>query len=348
MKIGVIKEIKDQEKRVGLTPSNVKDLIDNGHSVFIETNAGVGSGYVDDEYLGAGAVIESTPEQVVNHIDLLVKIKEPLTSEFHLLELLKNKSLYTFLHLAANKPLAQELCRNNITAVSYDTIEDEQGNLPMLRPMSVIAGHLSAELALKHKGTLDRVFVLGGGVAGRAAAEKAVELGCSSVTVYEPNSERCKQLEEYFYDHPVDVASCLKHVTKELNRSDVIVGAALVKGQKAPQVLSEEMVKNLKQGAFIVDISIDQGGCIFGSVPTSHSEPTYEFEGKTFCCIPNLPGSKPREATKALTRLSYPLLLDWANKGLEEACRGLVGSAKGINVMGGKVVNDVVAKELEM
>jgi len=349
MKIGTIKEIKDHENRVGLTPDNVSELVKAGHSVYIQVGAGLGAGFSDQEYYVAGAVLITTPVMVAETVDILVKIKEPVPSEYPLLAALNGKVIYTFLHLAANRELADELMKNNVTGISYDTIEDENGKLPLLRPMSEIAGILAAEMADEHATkNMGNVFVVGGGIAGTFATLEAVGRGAPSVCIYEPNPERVKQLEDMFYDYPVDVASCLKHVTKELYRSDVVIGSALVKGQQAPKVLTEEMVAQLKPGAFVVDISIDQGGCIFGSKPTSYSEPTYDFNGKTFCCIPNLPGQRPREATEALTKLSVPHLLEMANQGVENYLKANKNFSKGLNTFGGKVVNTVIAKELNL
>jgi alanine dehydrogenase len=352
MIIGVLKEIKDKELRVGLRPKDVKSLVEQGHTVLVEENAGVGSGFSDVDYIISGAKLFSgpgAPVEIASKVDILVKVKEPVESEYYWLKQMQGKTLFTFLHLSANPNLAKELIDNKIIGVSYDTLEDENGFIPMLKPMSVIAGHSAIELAHKHhNGILGKVFIIGAGVAGTAAIDKALELGASNVCVYEPNDSKIKELEKIYYDHPVDFASCIRHVTKELYRSDTIIGAALIKGQKSPQVISEDMVKNIKQGAFIVDISIDQGGCIFGSKPTSHSNPTYPFEGKTFCCIPNLPGQKPKEATEALTSLSVPHLIGMVTQGTVCYLETSKGLMKGLNTNNGIIVNETIAKELKL
>ena len=350
MKIGVLKEIKDQEKRVGLTLKDVELLKNNGHLVYIQSDAGIGCGFKDEDYINSGANIVSgldAPKNIVDICDIIVKIKEPIEEEYYWLKHMNNKVLYTFLHLAANKKLATELLENKVIGISYDTIEDENGFLPLLKPMSIIAGELAIEIANKYNEQLGKVFIVGCGVAGMSAIKKALELNATNICVYEPNVDRIKQMEEMFYDNSVDFASCLRHVTKELYRSDIIIGSALKKGQKAPQVITEEMVNNMKKGAFVVDISIDQGGCIFGSRPTTHSEPIYNLNGINYCCIPNLPGQRPLEATNAITSLSVPHLLNMANQGIENYLNNSKEFYAGLNTKDGIIVNKTVAKELE-
>jgi alanine dehydrogenase len=347
--VGVLKEVKDHENRVGLTPAQCGELRKAGHKVYVEADAGVGAGFPDIEYFDQGAACCFGPVSVIESADIIVKVKEPVPSEFPLLKLMPGKTLFTFLHLADNAPLARELLDNKITGVSYDTIEDELGRLPLLQPMSKIAGKFAVQFwkdDFKSK-TLRRVLVVGGGVTGEAAIREAIEQDADDIVVYEKNKSRAGELEKIFSEDQVDVLSCVLLVPNEVRKADLVVGAVLVKGAKAPVVVTQQMVGVMKPGSRIVDVSIDQGGCIYGSRPTTHSEPTFELDGRVYCCIPNMPGQLPRQATEDLTALSFPHVLGMANAVTPtEYLATDAGLLKGINTHAGRLVNKTVAQAL--
>lgn len=352
-KIGTLKEVKDREGRVGLTPAGVKALTDKGHVVVVERRAGVASGFVDHDYMKAGAIVVDTPEEVVENVDILVKVKEPVESEYDWLPLLKNKTLFTFLHLADNPRLAELLLENEITGVSYDTIEDENGRLPLLKPMSEIAGRYAIKIWGSNlnpcNNLIRNVVVVGGGVAGEAAVKEALNNDeICDISVLEKNLARAKQLEELFYDDPVDVYSCSKHLPKLLKKADLLVGAVLVKGAKAPKVVTKEHLALMKNGGRVVDIAIDQGGCVYGSKPTTHTEPFFEQDNLVYCCVPNMPGMYPREATEALTKETLPHLLKMAEIGAFDYFASKSHLLPGLNTHGVYLLNETVAKELGM
>lgn len=367
--IGTIKEIKNNENRVGLTPANVKTLVEAGHKVLVQKTAGNGAGFSDKDYERAGAELFGEPIEIAKRTDLLVKIKEPLPEEYSLLEAMKNKTLFTFLHLAAaDKSLTLELMKNNITAIAYETVEDKQGKLPLLSPMSEIAGILAVQygaqfLQKKYAGrgiTLGRiqntetanVAIIGAGAAGAKTATIAAGLGCN-VIVIEKSLGRIKQLKKDFkkqfgkISKNISILDSSKNtVSKAVQKADLLVGAVLVKGAKAPLIVNEEQVKAMKKGAVIVDIAIDQGGCIFGSKPTTHENPIYELGGKIYCCITNMPGQVPLQATQALTAATMPRILKMAKLGVEKALKQDAGLAKGLNTYNGKIVYKPVAEAL--
>ncbi|MDO8480838.1 MAG: alanine dehydrogenase [Nanoarchaeota archaeon] len=370
MRIGTIKEIKNNENRVGLTPSAVSKLVKHGHDVYVQMSAGAGSGFADDEYAKAGAKVLHHAEDVLKNIDLLVKVKEPIPEEYPLLPLLKGKVLYTYLHLAAcEKKLTEELMNNHITSIAYETIEDENGLLPCLTPMSEVAGVLAIQygaqyLQKKYDGvgvTLGRVnganvaetVVVGGGVVGRKAAHTAIGMG-SNVTVFEANEQRAEFVRKELtselcgpYLERLQVMVSKPEVLKEkLKTADLLVGAVLVHGAKAPRVVSEEMIKSMKKGAVVVDVAIDQGGCVWGAKPTSHQNPIYDIEGKVFCCITNMPGQAPLQSTQALTHSTVPYLIQMAEHGVIAALKADKGLAKGVNTHNGALVYKAVADAL--
>jgi alanine dehydrogenase len=370
MIIATIKEIKDNENRVGLIPSNVKPLIELGSEVWVQKGAGVNSGFSDEEYEKEGAKIVESEEEIVKNCDILVKVKEPIKEEYRLLELMKGKTLYTYLHLSGVEPeLTRELMKNRITAIAYETIEDENGLLPCLKPMSEIAGILSIQfgaqyLQRKYNGrgiTLGKidglwaanVLIMGGGIAGRTAARTAAGMG-SNVIVVEKYPEKIEQLKKYLNetlgktDNIKILSSSDESISEHIKEADLLVGAVLIAGAKAPKVVSEEQVKSMRNGSVIVDISIDQGGCIWGSRPTSHSNPIYELEGKIYCCITNMPGQASRQSTYALNRTTFPHLKEMAKKGVINYLKENKYFAKGLNVFNGKIALKQVALDLNM
>lgn len=376
MKIGTIREVKDNENRVGLTPKGVKELTGAGHEVFVQKSAGLGAGFSDDEYVSAGAKMVDSPEEAVAAVDILVKVKEPVVKEYPLLDMFKGKTLYTYLHLSGvEKELTLKLLENEITSVAYETVEDEHGELPLLAPMSEVAGVLAVQygaqyLQKKYHGigvTLGRIHgadqahtvVIGGGFVGATSAKTAAGMG-GKVTIVNRSLERLERLKQEFRGCLGDnlFANCgflqmtdenLKEVVKT---ADLLIGAVLVKGARAPEVVSEEMVKSMKKGAVIVDVSIDQGGCVWGSKPTSHSEPIYEIDGKIFCCITNMPGQVARQSTQALTSATLPYLKEMAAVGVVESVTKSLQYdgrfAQGINTYKGRITYKSVAEDLQL
>ncbi len=355
MIIGCPKEIKQQESRVALLPSAAYQLRQRGHSVLIETGAGVGSGYADEEYVEAGAEIECEHAAVFARADLIVKVKEPLPEEYPLLR--RGQILFTYLHLAASRPLTEALIASGCTAVAYETVEVRR-RLPLLEPMSEIAGRMSVLMGgyflQKHtggKGVLlggvpgvlpGKVMVLGGGTAGVNAARMATGLG-ADVTVLEVDMERMR-----FLDITLHTAHTLysshAHILEMLPGIDLLIGAVLVPGARAPKLITRDMLKVMKSGSAFVDIAIDQGGCAETSRPTTHDKPTYVEEEITHYCVANMPGAYARTATQALTNVTFPYLEMLAEYGLAEALRRDPHLASGVNVLGGQVTCRAVAE----
>lgn len=368
--IGTITEIKNNENRVGLTPAGVKQLVDQGHRVFVQRHCGKGARFHDHDYEQAGAEIKVTPEEVVPAVDILVKVKEPVPEEYHLLELMKGKTLYTYLHLSGVAPeLTQKLIENEITGIAYETVEDSNGGLPLLAPMSEIAGVLAAQygaeyLQMKYHGrgktlgeirnaSKSKVAVFGAGIVGKTAAKTAAGMGCL-VTILDINEQVLEQakkelhayLGDYLFQHVSFVKSDKETASEAVAWCDLLVGAVLVAGARAPIVVDKEQVHLMKDGAVIVDVSIDQGGCIWGSKATTHSEPTYEIDNKIYCCVANMPGQVAYQSTQALTNATLPYLLKLANEGVEAALTSDAGFLKGLNTYKGKIVYEPVAQDL--
>lgn len=366
MIIGVLKEIKDNENRVALTPSGADTLVRQGHRVLIQDGAGVNTGFRDDEYREAGAAMLAGPGDIAGQADILVKVKEPLPEEYPLFEMLRGKALFTFLHLAGSeRELTERLLEHRITAIGYETVEDSSGALPILRPMSQIAGVFAVQSgaeylhnkyggAGKTLGAIDGapsalVTVAGGGTAGSSAAKTAAGMG-AQVTLFEISDNRIEALEQEF-SHVRNISirkSEPDALMAALKRTDLLIGAVLVSGKRAPVVVKEEMVKGMKHGTVIIDIAIDQGGCIALSHPTSHSDPIFRVDGKIFCCIPNLPGQVACQSTQALTAASFPYLLAMAGKGIMSTLSDDCHFARGLNTHDGFIANHAVAESLGM
>lgn len=374
MNIGLLKEIKNNENRVGLQPKGVKALVDSGHAVHVQTGAGSGAGFLDDEYVAAGAHMLEKPEEIVSKSDILVKVKEPLPSEYPLLALLSGKTLFTYLHLSGVDPqLTRELLKNRVTGVAYETVHDSSGRLPLLAPMSEVAGVLAIQygaqyLQKKYGGrglTLGPVtntesaltVVVGGGFVGEKAAKAAAGLG-GRVVIFDVRPERVEQLKKIFAEYlgPVlskNVEACVSDPAlfmEKIRAADLVVGAVLIPGKRAPHVVTEEHVTAMQDGAVLVDVSIDQGGCIWGSHATTHEDPIYMLKGKIYCCVANMPGQVPRQSTQALTSATLPYLLKMAGSGVEAVIReSLAGDgafAKGVNTYGGRITYLSVAEDL--
>ncbi len=370
--IGTITEIKNNENRVGLTPAGVKKLTESGHRVFVQRHAGKGAGFHDHEYTEAGAEIRVTPEEIVPAVDILVKVKEPLAEEYHLLELMKGKTLFTYLHLSGvPKALTKKLLECKITGIAYETVEDKKGKLPLLNPMSQIAGVLAVQygaeyLQKKYNGrgkTLGeienasraKVVIYGAGIVGKTSAKCAAGMG-SFVTLFDINQQVITQakkelkeyLGEYLYQNVTIEKPDNEKTSIALSKADLLIGAVLVPGKKAPEVVSEEQIHLMKDGAVVVDVSIDQGGCIWGSKATSHSDPIYELNNKIFCCVANMPGQVAYQSTQALTNATIPYLLELANKGSEDALKNDPGFLLGLNTYRGFITYPSVADDLQM
>ncbi|MEW6546284.1 MAG: alanine dehydrogenase [Bacillota bacterium] len=362
MRIGVPKEVKADEQRVGLTPAGVMSLTRGGHAVLVETQAGAGSGISDEEYAAAGACIVYGPEEVYGEADLIVKVKEPLPSEHRLLR--PGQVLFTYLHLAADRRLAEALVERGVVAIAYETVEAPDGSLPLLAPMSEVAGRMSVQIGARllekrsgGRGVLlggvpgvppAQVVIVGGGVVGTNAAKVARGMG-ASVCVFDVNAARLRYVDDLFrgtvttrMSNPYDLAVALRE-------ADLLIGAVLVPGAKAPQVVSEEMVAAMRPGSVIVDVAIDQGGCV-ATVDriTTHSQPTFVKYGVVHYSVPNIPGAVPRTSTFALTNVTLPYVVRLANLGWREAALADPGLAKGLNVVDGDVTHPAVAAALDM
>jgi alanine dehydrogenase len=355
LKIGVAKEIKSDEYRVALTPAGARELGQRGHDVIVERGAGTGSAFSDDAYEAAGARIAPV-EDVWSEAELLLKVKEPIATEYGRLR--EGLILFTYLHIAAGEALTRALIDSGITAVAYETVETDSGALPLLAPMSEIAGRLAAqagayflEKPLGGRGLLlggvpgvapGRVVVIGGGMVGYNAAVIAIGLG-ANVTILERSLDRMRHLEEVLSGRVSLVMSSSLQIEESVKEADVVIGAVLIPGALAPKLLTREMVAGMKDGSVFADVAIDQGGCSETSRPTTHSEPVYTVEGVTHYCVANMPGAVPITSTKALTNATLPYVESIADHGLAEAVARDRALARGVNVMDGKVTYEAVA-----
>lgn len=352
MEIGVPKEVKDQEFRVGLTPNSVRTL-SSKHTVFIETNAGIGSGFGDREYEQAGAKIVTNAAEAWNK-EMVVKVKEPLDSEYQYLQ--ADRLLFTYLHLAANRSLTEALIKSGITAIAYETVELDNGMLPLLTPMSAIAGRLSVQFGARYlekqqggRGVLlggvpgvspGKVVILGGGVVGTEAAKIAVGMG-AKVQIIDIDVQRLGYLENLFGSRVELLYSTSAQIEQVVRDADLLIGAVLVVGRKAPILVSRELVAQMRPGSVIIDVAVDQGGCIETLRPTSHTQPTYEEEGVIHFGVPNMPGAVPWTATQALNNSTLPYILQLANRGLSALDKN-PALAKGLNIKQENIIHPAV------
>ena len=362
MKIGVVKEIKNNEYRVGLAPAGTHTLTENGHEVYIEKSAGAGSGFEDSDYTDVGGKILNTADEIYNTADIIVKVKEPMEQEYNLLK--EGQTIYTFLHLAADKPLAQKLMEKKITGLAYETVTDAEGKFPLLMPMSEVSGRLStqigANLLLRHNGGSGvllggvsgvlpgEVLVIGGGVVGANAAKMAIGLG-ARVTIMDINVNRLRELADSFGTCIQTQAYSPLAAAELVKTCDLLISGVYVAGAKAPKVVTSDMVKGMKKGSVIIDVAIDQGGSIeTANRVSSHDNPTYEEFGVIHYAVANMPGSVPFTSTKALTNTTLPLLLDIANKGVINAIKENPHLKNGINTFSGFITHKAVAESLEL
>jgi alanine dehydrogenase len=360
MVIGVPKEIKNNENRVAITPAGVHALVKAGHKVLVERSAGIGSGIEDADYTGAGAMILDKNTDIYQKSDLIVKVKEPLESEYNLLK--EGQTLFTYLHLAPNKPLTDALVRRKITGIAYETVCSTNGSLPLLTPMSEVAGRMSVQIGAnflqKYNGGCGvllggvpgvlpaEVLIVGGGVVGLNAAKIAVGMG-ARVTVMDINTNRLAQIDDIFSSRISTLIYNEYQVAEMVQKADLLIGAVLVAGAKAPKVVTEEMVKTMKKGSVIVDVAIDQGGSIATiDRVTTHDHPCYEKYGVIHYSVANMPGAVPRTSTYALTGVTLPYLLQLANQGPERAMLDDKGLLAGLNTYQGQITCEPVAAAL--
>jgi alanine dehydrogenase len=356
MKIGLPKEIKDNEYRVGLTPAGVRAFTDAGHSVFVEKTAGEGSGFGNELYEKAGAKILETADDVWGEGDMIVKVKEPIAPEYARMR--ENQLLFTYLHLAPEPELTKQLMERKVSGVAYETITDARGTLPLLTPMSEVAGRMSVQVGATYlekmnggRGillggvpgvTAGRVVIIGGGVVGTEAAKMAIGLG-AHVTIIDRNLDRLRQLDDIFLSKVQTLASSRYAIEEAISHADLVIGAVLVVGAAAPKLVTRDMLKLIPNGAVLVDVAVDQGGCFETTHATTHSNPTYYEEGVLHYCVANMPGAVPRTSTFALTNATLPYALDLANKGFERAIREDKGLLEGVNTFSGKLTYEAVA-----
>ena len=360
MIIGTPKEIKDNEYRVGITPGGVRQLVEAGHQVLVETGAGKGSGFSDNEYQTSGAKIVATSAEAWN-AQLVVKVKEPQPSEYGFLR--PDLILFTYLHLAADERLTREMMARGLTGIAYETVELPNGNLPLLTPMSEVAGRMAIQIGAYYlektnggRGKLlsgvpgvrpADVTIIGAGVVGTNAAQVALGMG-AHVMVVDINLERLRYLNEVLSGRLTTLSSNPINIAEAVRRADLLVGAVLIKGGKAPKLVTRDMISTMNPGSVVVDVSVDQGGCIETSHPTTHSNPTFLVNGVIHYCVGNIPGAVPRTSTYALGNATLPYVVKLANMGAEAAIQADPSLAKGVNVCQGKVTYPAVAKAFGM
>ncbi len=357
MKVGVPREVKNNEFRVAITPSGVHELVRHGHEVVIEHEAGVGSAILDEDFVSAGATILPGADEVWAAADMVLKVKEPIAEEYHRMR--KDQVLFTYLHLAADRACTDALLSAGTTGIAYETVQLADGSLPLLAPMSEVAGRLAPQVGAYHlmrqgggRGTLmggvpgvygAKVVVIGAGVSGQNAA--AIALGMQAeVLLLDKNVARLRQMDAIYQGHCQTVASNSYEVERAVLDADLVIGAVLIPGAKAPTLISNELVSRMKSGSVLVDISIDQGGCFEDSHPTTHAEPTYRVHDSVFYCVANMPGAVPHTSTYALTNVTLPYALELADRGWRDALRRDEPLALGLNTHEGQLVNGPVGE----
>jgi alanine dehydrogenase len=359
MRVGVPKEIKVHEYRVGLTPASVAEIVAAGHEVVVETTAGSGIDLDDRDYVAAGATIAPDAASVFAQADMIVKVKEPLAQEIALLE--PRHTLFTYLHLAADKPQAEGLMKSGATCIAYETVTARDGSLPLLRPMSEVAGRMSVQVGAHYlekeqggRGVLlggvpgvppAKVAILGGGVSGVNAAQMAVGMR-ADVTIYDINNARLAELDMFFSSQIKTAYASKSAIANAVAKSELVIGAVLVPGAAAPKLVTRDMLKTMKRGSVLVDIAIDQGGCFETSRPTTHENPVFEVDGVTHYCVANMPGAVARTSAFALNNATLPFVLRLASMGADAAMAADPHLAAGLNVSGGKIRHKAVADAL--
>jgi alanine dehydrogenase len=361
MRVGVPKEIKVHEYRVGLTPASVAELVAHGHEVFVQAGAGKGIDCSDNAYEKSGAKILPTAADVFAQSDMIVKVKEPQPQEIAMLE--SRHLLFTYLHLAADKPQAEGLMKSGATCIAYETVTSRTGALPLLKPMSEVAGRMSVQVGAHYlekeqggRGVLlggvpgvapAKVAILGGGVSGVNAAQMATGMR-ADVTIYDINNDRLAELDMFFSSQIKTAFASKAAIAQAVKESELVIGAVLVPGAAAPKLVTREMLKTMKRGSVLVDIAIDQGGCFETSKPTTHEDPVYEIDGVIHYCVANMPGAVARTSTFALNNATLPFAIKLANLGAEKAMAEDPHLANGLNVSGGKIRHQAVAEALDL
>lgn len=361
MIIGVPREVKNKENRVGMVIAGVRTLTHSGHKVLVESNAGAGVGITDEAYQAAGAEIVPSAKKVYERAEMIVKVKEPLPEEYEFLR--PGQILYTYLHLAADERLTKALMERQIVGIAYETIQSPDGSLPLLAPMSMVAGRMATQIGATYlqrdhggKGILlggvtgvgrAKVVVLGGGIVGINAAKMAVGLG-AQVTIFDVNIPRLDYLSDIFGNDVTTMYSNSEQIEKAVSKADLVIGAVLVPGAKAPKLVTREMITHMPEGGVVVDVAVDQGGSVETCRPTSHEHPTYTIDGVIHYAVPNMPGAVPHTSTYALTNVTLKYAVQIANLGWKEAARRDPALAKGINLCLGKLTYKVVAEDLHL
>ena len=357
MRIGVPKEVKNHEYRVAITPIGVHELVSHGHEVQVEKNAGVGSQIDDAEFVAAGATIVDSADDVWGQADMVLKVKEPVAEEYHRMR--EGLVLFTYLHLAADRPLTDELVKRQVTGIAYETVQLPSGSLPLLYPMSEVAGCLAPQVgayslmrAQGGRGVLlggvggvanAKVVVIGAGVSGQNAANIALGMG-ADVTLLDTDLDKLRMSFWRYNNRVHGLASSKLAIEQQVKEADLVIGAVLIPGAKAPKLVSNELVSQMKPGSVLVDIAVDQGGCFEDTHATTHADPTYEVHNSVFYCVANMPGAVPNTSTYALTNATLPYTVALANKGWAQACRDNHSLALGLNTHAGKLTNAPVAE----
>ena len=360
MKIGVPKEIKPQENRIGLTPDSVKTLVSEGHEVLVENNGGFEAGFENDQYIKAGAKIADTAADIFNDAEIIVKVKEPQKVEVDMIR--ENQIVYTYLHLAAAKELTEGLIKSKSINIAYETVTDDNGRLPLLAPMSAVAGRMSIQAGAHSlekpqggRGLLiggapgvnpGNVLILGGGVVGENAATIATGME-AKVHIVDKSEARLKELQMKFGDRIIPLVSDEINLQEYVAETDLLIGGVLIPGANAPKLISKEMIKNMKRGSVIVDVAIDQGGCVETSKPTTHANPTYVIDDVVHYCVANMPGGVPMTSTLALNAATLPFVLNLAQNGYRDALNSDANFLAGLNVCQGNVTYKAVADDLD-
>jgi len=356
MKVGIPREVKNHEYRVAITPAGVRELVNHGHEVFLEKGAGLGSQLTDDAYTAAGATIIPDADEVWGIADMVLKVKEPIAEEYHRMR--PGLTLFTYLHLAADRACTDALLGSKVTGIAYETVQLGDGSLPLLAPMSEVAGRLAPQVGAYHlmrqgggygallggvPGTrAGKVVVIGGGVSGQHAAQIAVGMG-ANVTVLDKNIARLRQIDAIYQGRIQTIAANVYEVENAVLDADLVIGAVLVTGARAPKLVSNDLVKRMKPGSVLVDIAIDQGGCFADSHPTTHAEPTFPVHNSVFYCVANMPGAVPNTSTYALTNATLPYVVELADKGWRAALKADAALALGLNTHEGQLTNEPVA-----
>ncbi len=361
MIIGLPKEIKNNENRVGLTPAGVMEFIKNGHTVYVQATAGNGSGFSDDEYIKAGATIISTIEEVYKIAEMIVKVKEPIEAEYNLIK--EDQIIFTYFHFASHKPLTDAMIKSKSICIAYETVEDYDRSLPLLTPMSEVAGRMSIqqgakylEKPLKGRGILlggvpgvppAKVIVLGGGIVGTQSAKMAAGMG-ADVTILDINVKRMRYLDDVMPANIKTEMSNEFNIRKNILTADLIIGGVLIPGAKAPKLITRDMLKDMRPGTVLVDVAVDQGGCFETTKPTTHEDPTYIIDDVVHYSVANMPGAVPYTSTLALTNVTLPYAIQIANKGWKNACKENKSLKLGLNIINGNVVYKAVSEAFNL